>query len=70
MKKLFCVLLCLLLTATALVGCGDVDRNKWLGEGVDEDGKIIEVWTQTINAYIIDGGDAIDVRGTIFRVEK
>ena len=35
-----------------------------------EDGKIIEVWTQTINAYIIDDGDAIDVRGTIFRVEE
>jgi hypothetical protein len=37
---------------------------------VYKDGKIIEVWTQTVNAYIIDGGDAIDVRRTIFRVEK
>ena len=35
-----------------------------------EDGKIIEVWTNEVNAYIIEDGDAIDVRGTIFRVEK
>ena len=35
-----------------------------------EDGKIIEVWTNEVNAYIIDDGDAIDVRGTIFRVEQ
>ena len=35
-----------------------------------ENGKIIEVWTNEVNAYIIEDGDAIDVRGTIFRVEK
>lgn len=41
MKKLFCVLVCLVLTAFALVSCGDVDRSDWLGQGKDDDGKIV-----------------------------
>lgn len=41
MKKLFCILVCLFLTAFALVSCGDVDRSEWLGDGKDDDGKII-----------------------------
>ena len=35
MKKLFCILVCLFLTAFALVSCGDVDRSEWLGDGKD-----------------------------------
>ena len=35
MKKLFCVLFCLLFTALMLVGCGDVERGEWLGDGKD-----------------------------------
>ena len=41
MKKLFCVLVCLVLTAFALVSCGDVDRSDWLGQGKDDDGNIV-----------------------------
>ncbi len=41
MKKLFCVLICIVLTAFALVSCGDVDRSDWLGQGKDDDGKIV-----------------------------
>lgn len=41
MKKLFCILICLVLTAFALVSCGDVDRSDWLGQGKDDDGKIV-----------------------------
>ncbi len=41
MKKLFCILFCLLFTAFALVGCGDVERDEWLGDGKDDDGIVI-----------------------------
>ena len=41
MKKLFCILVCLVLTAFALVSCGDVDRSDWLGQGKDDEGKIV-----------------------------
>ena len=40
MKKLFCILFCLLFTALMLVGCGDVERGEWLGDGKDDEGKI------------------------------
>lgn len=65
MKKLFCILFCLLFTAFALVGCGDVEREEWLGDGKkDDDGYIIggkyngyptvsEIPYVNINLYII-----------------
>ena len=71
MKKLFCILFCLLFTAFALVGCGDVERNEWLGDGKDDDGNVIggkydgyptvsEIPDIAINLYIIVEDSTLD----------
>ena len=41
MKKLLVVLFSLLFTAIMLVGCGDIERGEWLGDGKDDDGKVV-----------------------------
>ncbi len=76
MKKLFCVLLCLLLTSLLLVSCGDVKRDEWLGNGKDDDGKIEggkydgygtvnTIPEVPLNLYIIVEDETIDSEGVV-----
>ena len=50
MKKLFCILFCLIFTTFALVGCGDVERDEWLGQGTNEDGNVVGAILRTQNS--------------------
>lgn len=76
MKKLFCALFCLLFTASLLVGCGDVDRNDWLGDGKDDDGKIdggkydgyetvVTIPDVSLNLYIIVEDETLNSEGVV-----
>ena len=71
MKKLFCILFCLIFTTFALVGCGDVERDEWLGQGTNEDGNVVggkydgyptvsEIPDIAINLYIIVEDSTLD----------
>ena len=53
MKKFLCVLLCLVFTALALVGCGEVERDGWLKDeykDYETDNAIPEI---SLNLYVV-----------------
>lgn len=53
MKKFLCVLFCLVFTALALVGCGDVERDDWLNDeykDYETDNSVPEI---SLNLYVI-----------------
>ena len=74
MKKLLCILFCLLFTTLTLVGCGEEDRNEWID---DKDGKYKDYITDTsipevaLNLYIIVDDETLDTSaGVIIPEDK